>query len=72
VGSGYRWERSATGLRFEACCGGELEVPIWIVLDNHNIVFTTESIDLFTAFNGKGAACWVLANAAIEVSNIGR
>lgn len=44
-------------------CGGELEVPVGIVLDDYDVVFGAESVEVSAALEGEDAGGWVLAHA---------
>jgi hypothetical protein len=40
-----------------------LEVPVWIVLDNYDIIFYAEGVDGFAASDAECAACRILTDA---------
>ena len=62
-------ERKARGFRrFDAWgrggkAGGVLQIPVWIVFDDYDVVFYTEGVDGFTAGDGEGARGGVLADS---------
>jgi hypothetical protein len=40
-----------------------LEIPVWIVFNDEDVVLDTKSIDFFAALNGEDSAGWVLADS---------
>lgn len=50
--------------------GWELQVPIWLVLDDNHIVFLAEGVDLLSAFDRECSTSGILASSIILSAHI--
>lgn len=48
--------------------GWELQVPVWLVLDDNHVVFLTEGVDLLSAFDRESSTSGILASSHHPVS----
>ena len=62
------WEKGAASFGFFACCGRELEIPVWIILNDYDIVLAANSVEILAALDGKCSTGRILSNSAIVVS----
>lgn len=55
-------------LDFQLVCGWELEVPVWLVFYEDDVVFLAEGVDFPASVEGKNSSCWILPDAMDDVS----
>ena len=47
-----------------------LEIPVWVVFDDHDVELDTNSVNVFAALNTKGSGSRILTDSALGVSPI--
>jgi D-aminopeptidase len=64
------WERRTASFGLFAYCGGELQVPVWIIFDDDNVVLAADSVNFLAALDGICTAGGILSDSTIDVSRM--
>lgn len=69
LGSGFEGAAAAEVSLQLGASGRVLEVPVRVILDNDDVVFLAEGIEVSASWEGKDGAGWVLADSIENFSS---